>query len=30
VSIYQIITDSRVPKSDLKALEEAGIEVTIA
>jgi DeoR family transcriptional regulator of aga operon len=27
--VHQIITDSRIPKSDMKALEEAGIEVTI-
>jgi len=28
-SIQQIITDNRIPKSDVKALEEAGIEVTV-
>jgi DeoR family transcriptional regulator of aga operon len=28
--IHQIVTDSRIPKSDMKALQEAGIEVTIA
>ena len=27
--VQQIITDSRIPKSDIKALEEVGIEVTI-
>jgi DeoR family transcriptional regulator of aga operon len=28
-SVHQTITDNRIPKSDLKALEEAGIEVTL-
>jgi DeoR family transcriptional regulator of aga operon len=28
-SIQQIITDNRVPRSDMQALQEAGIEVTI-
>jgi DeoR family transcriptional regulator, aga operon transcriptional repressor len=28
-SIQQVITDNRIPKSDAKALEEAGIAVTI-
>jgi DeoR family transcriptional regulator of aga operon len=28
--IHQIITDNRIQKADLRALEEAGIEVTIA
>ena len=27
--VHQTITDSRIPKSDLRALEEAGIEVTL-
>jgi len=29
-AVHQTITDSRIPKSDQRALEEAGIEVTIA
>ena len=28
-AVHQTITDSRIPKSDLRALEEAGIEVTL-
>jgi len=28
-AVHQTITDSRIPKSDLKALEEAGIEVIL-
>jgi hypothetical protein len=27
--VHQTITDSRIPRSDLRALEEAGIEVTL-
>ena len=29
-AVHQTITDSRIPKADLRALEEAGIEVTLA
>jgi DeoR family transcriptional regulator of aga operon len=28
-AVHQTITDSRIPKADLRALEEAGIEVTL-
>jgi DeoR/GlpR family transcriptional regulator of sugar metabolism len=28
-SIQQVITDNRIPKSDAKALEDAGIVVTV-
>ena len=28
-AVHQAITDSRIPKADLRALEEAGIEVTL-
>ena len=28
-AVHQAITDSRIPKSDLQALREAGVEVTI-
>jgi DeoR family transcriptional regulator of aga operon len=28
--IHQVVTDNRIPKSDMKALEDSGIEVTLA